>query len=123
MVSSSSKDSNLLFFRALVVIRGAPEAVEKVARGVVLGSRVSGSSGYVWVPRVDDARGSAETESTVGAGVEELTEEGFARGTAARSATGSLHAILLFLLCRRLPTLACLVTGVESATAGPLLVK
>ncbi len=73
--------------------------METVAHGVRSGLHGVGFSGYVWVPRVLEARESAETESTVGAGVEESTEEGFARGTAARSAARALQAILLFLLC------------------------
>ncbi len=82
-----------------MVIRGATEAAETVARGVRSGSRGLGFSGYVWVPRVSKARETTETESTVGAGLEESTGEGFARGTAARSAARALQAILLFLLC------------------------
>ncbi len=80
------------------------------------------------MPRVGVARairgalarvqGVVKTESAVGACVEASAREGFAR-----RAIRARHAILLFLLCRRLASLACLKAGVDTAVAGPLLEK
>ena len=95
--SSPIEDSNLLFFWARVVIRAAEVAEGMLARVVGPGLRGVEVPGLVWVPRVEDAR--AGSESAVGTGVEDSTEEGFARGAAARSAARALLAILLFLLC------------------------
>ncbi len=73
-----------------MVIRAAEVAEGMLARVVGPGLRGVEVPGLVWVPRV---------ESAVGTGVEESTDEGFARGEAARSAARALHAIILFLLC------------------------
>ncbi len=86
-------------------------------------ARGMGFPGLDRVPRVSGARSSARSEFPVGASVEETTREGFSRWAAARRAARALHAVLLFLLCCLLPTLARLYAGVSTACAGPLLLK
>ncbi len=99
-----------------------------VTRGVVGANEASasglGGSRSVWVPHViiahslEVARACEQdvAESAVGACVDALELEGYVR-----IATRARHANLLCLFRRRFPSLACLVAGVSSAVAGPLL--